>query len=158
MSQTIVTHFRGNFAFLSNFYKTPVVYERRTFPSAEHAYQSAKTSDPKTKSQFTDHTLSSAEVKRLGGNIIMIPHWDTRKLFVMRDVLAAKFEPGTMMAALLLDTGDATLYHGNDHRDEFWGVHDLAENGRGGYGQNWLGKLLMHRRWELQESRGRLPL
>jgi hypothetical protein len=41
-----IDSFYGQYAFLSNFYPCEVEFEGDTYPSAEHAYQAAKTIDP----------------------------------------------------------------------------------------------------------------
>ena len=75
----------------------------------------------------------------------MCPDWREHNVQATRDVLVAKFEPGTHAAQALLATGSARLV---EHipvkgRDAFWG--DDSD----GSGQNMLGQLLMERRQRL---------
>jgi predicted NAD-dependent protein-ADP-ribosyltransferase YbiA (DUF1768 family) len=41
----MISPFKGQYDFLSNFYLAPVLYARRPYPTVEHAYQAAKTKD-----------------------------------------------------------------------------------------------------------------
>lgn len=40
-----IDKFDNEFAFLSNFYSSPIVYEGIEYPTVEHAFQAAKTFD-----------------------------------------------------------------------------------------------------------------
>jgi N-glycosidase YbiA len=70
--------------------------------------------------------------------------WEEVKVEVMRGFLQQKFSDPDLRK-LLLDTGDAELVE-HTTRDKFW-----ADAGDGS-GQNWLGKLLMEVRSELQKE------
>ncbi len=78
--------------------------------------------------------------------------WEQIRLEVMHTILAAKFAPGTALAASLEATGTAELVEGNNWNDHFWGV---CRN----HGRNWLGKTLMRVRDENRAvAPGALPL
>ena len=62
----------------------------------------------------------------------------------MRFALKLKFQD-KILRELLLETGDAILEEGNIWHDFFWGVDASSR-----YGENWLGKLLMELRDNLQ--------
>lgn len=53
-----INHFRGNYAFLSNFAPFSVFFEGVYYPSTENAYQAAKTTNLELRKEF--------EVIRLG--------------------------------------------------------------------------------------------
>jgi hypothetical protein len=128
-----VKSFRNELAFLSNFYASPLVYEGQHYPSAEHAYQCAKTRDPSFVQQIR-HAESPVEAKRLGRIAPMRPDWEAVKLDVMEAVLRAKFEDPAL-AFKLAATGELPLEEKNSWGDRFWGTTN-------GVGRNHFGRLL----------------
>jgi len=60
----------------------------------------------------------------------------------MREILTERFKVGTTLAQQLIATGNAKLEEGNWWGDTFWGTCN-------GKGQNWLGKILMEIRNQL---------
>ncbi len=147
MNETIIA-FQGNYRFLSNFYMAPIVFEGLTYPSAEHAYQAAKTDDPDIKERFTV-LRNPGTAKQIGKTLPLKEGWD--RVATMRKVVDVKFEPQgyLLLDVALLNLSDVTLYHGNDHHDNFWGgcnCEDCADRPH----RNMLGLLLMQRRLELQ--------
>lgn len=130
-----VTSFRGEYGFLSNFYKAKTFYGGVEFPTSEHAYQAAKSTDERIWRYFA--TLETpGEAKRCGKMIDCQPGWDEIKVDVMIAVLRSKFSDEHLMDKLVA-TGDAELIEGNTWKDTFWGVYR-------GKGENRLGKLLMY--------------
>jgi ribA/ribD-fused uncharacterized protein len=127
------------FAFLSNFYRWPIEWEGRTWPTTEHAYQAAKLNPSLANSteqqEMIQHCASPALAKRLGRRIEMRSDWDAVKLEIMRELLWIKFSD-PILRKKLRATGNTELIEGNWWNDTFWGVCD-------GVGQNWLGRLLM---------------
>ncbi len=82
--------------------------------------------------------------KRRGRAIRLRPDWrGNHDLTVMRIGLKHKFGRCTEPGRFLMATGDAELIEGNPWRDDYWGTYQ-------GRGRNYLGKLLMVRRLELQ--------
>jgi predicted NAD-dependent protein-ADP-ribosyltransferase YbiA (DUF1768 family) len=63
----------------------------------------------------------------------------------MRELLRQKFAKPSILADRLIDTGNCQLIEGNYWGDTFWGVCK-------GKGENWLGKLLMEIRAEIQNK------
>jgi ribA/ribD-fused uncharacterized protein len=137
---TVIDDFRGEYAFLSNFYSSPVWMLSRRYRTVEHAYQAAKTLDLEQR-EIIREAATPAQAKRLGRKVIVRSGWDSVKLRVMLYLLRRKFAKGTEMADALEGTGDAKLVEGNWWGDTFWGVC-------GGVGENHLGKLLMQIREE----------
>lgn len=142
----IITEFQGEYRWLSNFWPAIVVLDGVQYPSVEHAYMAAKSTDPAWRA-FCAATQSAGKVKRASKNIQLVPAWDTTKVSVMAGLLRQKFsvEP---LRGLLLSTGDTLLQEGNRWGDRFWGV-DLRSTPP--VGQNILGRLLMNVRSELEE-------
>ena len=68
--------------------------------------------------------------------------WESVKLGVMLDAVAAKFTQHDDLRALLLSTGDAKLVEHTEN-DDYWGD---------GSGQNRLGRLLMQVRDQLRST------
>lgn len=129
-----IDSFTGEYRFLSNFYPIDVVYGDITFPSAEHAYVAAKTTDFVLKKEIAA-IKHPGEVKRFGRQIDLRSDWDTVKVHEMCKILEVKFSDPVLWIKLQ-ETAPAYLEEGNTWGDRFWGTCD-------GIGQNHLGKLLM---------------
>jgi ribA/ribD-fused uncharacterized protein len=132
----VINSFSGEYRFLSNFWLVPVTYEGITYPSAEHAYQAAKSLDPVIREVFF-MLDSPSEAKRMGQQIIVRPDWNEVRINVMRDIVTAKFEQNDHMMRLLMETKGYHLIEGNTWGDTFWGQSPI------GNGRNELGKILM---------------
>lgn len=129
-----IDRFTGKYRFLSNFWPCEVPYDGVMWPSAEHAYQAAKTEDTVQKALIA--TLTTAgQAKRMGRRVTMRPDWNEIKLDVMLDIVHAKFFGNVGLGHMLVDTSDARLVEGNDWGDRFWGVCN-------GEGRNHLGLIL----------------
>jgi ribA/ribD-fused uncharacterized protein len=140
----MISRFSGEYRWLSNFFSSPLVFNGIEYPTAEHAYQAAKTIVPAELAQIAQ-ARTPGQAKRLGSKCTLRPDWLEVRLDTMRDVLRAKFSRPEL-ALLLLDTGDSYLQEGNCWGDTFWGVCD-------GQGENNLGRLLMALRTELTAAR-----
>lgn len=141
----MIDRFRGNYAFLSNFYPSPIVYGGGEYPTVEHAYQAAKAIKDSDIESIRLAT-SPADAKQRGRWLRGIkPDWDEIKINVMRSLIRRKFDTGSALAMRLLETGDEELVEGNTWGDTFWGV--CREKG-----DNWLGQLLMEQRTRLKRS------
>lgn len=141
---TAITVFTGEYRFLSNFYQCPVHYLKRTWPSAEHAYQAAKSLRPEDHERIF-HASTPGEAKRLGRQVALRPDWESRKLGIMAAIVERKFSENPDLRARLLETGDRELVEGNTWGDRFWGVYR-------GEGRNELGKILMEVRTQLRSE------
>lgn len=132
-----IKQFTGKYAFLSNFYPATVTYEGDTYPTAEHAFQAAKTIDPAERAMIRAKP-TPGKAKAAGRKVTLRPHWEAVKVAVMRQVVAAKFEQHPDLMDQLMSTGIDELEEGNHWNDRFWGV-DI----RTGKGLNELGNILM---------------
>ena len=135
-----IKNFFDAYAFLSNFYHSPVKYRNLIYLNAEAAFQAQKESCEKDKEQYT--RMNPAQAKLAGRNCNLREDWEEIKEQTMYEIVKAKFTQNEALARLLLATGDAYLEEGNWWHDTTWGVCN-------GVGQNKLGKILMRVREEL---------
>jgi len=131
-----IDRFSGYNRFLSNFWRCYVKYRGVTYLSAEHAYQAAKVGKGKPGFQAIVNAKTPGEAKRLGGQVMLPPNWDDRRLEIMAEIVACKFTQNKELARRLVETGDEELIEGNTWGDNYWGVCN-------GQGRNMLGAILM---------------
>ena len=136
----MITEFKGEYRWLSNFHPCIIMYEGLEFQSVEAAYQAMKTLDPEIRKMFTTYDASTA--KREGRKIKVRENWNAIKKSIMAELLLIKFQIPELRDKLLA-TGDEELVEGNWWNDTYWGVCN-------GVGENHLGKLLMATRLYLQ--------
>lgn len=135
----------NEYAFLSNFYASPLRLQGHKFRTGEHAFQAWKAKSQKTFEDIRTSPTPSA-AKAAGRTCVLRPDWERVKYDVMTQVVRVKFHPTSRLAEELVATGDALLVEGTYWYDTVWGV-DLTR--RGYRGNNWLGRILMARRAEL---------
>lgn len=138
----MITKFRKEYFFMSNFYPCFVTYKGITYTTSEAAYQAQKTLDNAERREFSKLDPNSAKEK--GQTVNKRPDWDKIKLEEMYYICKTKFIQNPKLGKLLLETKDEELIEGNDWDDTFWGVCN-------GVGENHLGKTLMKIRDELKE-------
>ena len=131
---TRIAGFFGQYRFLSNFEPCQVYFEGIMFPSAENAYQAAKTLDRDKRFIFVSATPSQA--KKLGNNLELRPNWESNKYFIMRDIVRHKFDSNYSLFSDLMATKGKALIEKNHWNDTFWGQN--LDN----KGDNNLGKIL----------------
>jgi len=136
MDMTPIVSFRNEYRFLSNFYKCSINIGKILYPSAEHAYVAHKTTDIAMRRALAKIN-EPHEVKKLGRGIRLDKKWHNEKIFIMHDIVMAKFSQNPQLRDQLIDTGDRILVEGNTWKDQFWGESPL------GVGGNHLGKILM---------------
>ncbi len=140
----MINGFYGQYEFLSNFYCWPIVWKGMVLPSAEHVYQSEKTTDDSEREAIYC-SITPAKAKHFGSPKKLKhlkPDWSTIKETVMLEVLRAKFSDPELKT-LLLKTDNERLIEKNWWGDTYWGVYN-------GYGKNRLGELLMKVREEFR--------
>ena len=140
-----IDSFRGEHSFLSNMSESPVELSGVKYPTVEHAFQAAKTTDPAERAKILS-AKTPAEAKKIGRTLTLRKDWNQMREEVMEKALRAKFEQNPELKKRLINTGDTELIEGNTWGDTFWG----QVNGKG---QNKLGKLLMKIRKELLEGK-----
>lgn len=143
----MIEKFTGQYAFLSNFYASPITYEGIIYPTVEHAFQAAKTDDPEIR-KIIAAKAKPGQAKYAGGRRGIIKDfdfnaWEAKKVAVMEACVRAKFQHPELRAQLK-DTGDQELQEGNHWNDTFWGVSLKT-----GKGKNHLGRILMKIRDEI---------
>ena len=138
-----IDHFRGEYAFLSNFWEVPVTYMGLTYGRNEAAFQAQKCMTEAEKKEFTQ--LRPSASKKHGRRIQLRPDWEEVKVGIMEEIVRAKFTQNEDMKWRLIGTGDAYLEEGNTWHDICWGV-----DAKTGEGRNHLGKILMKVREELR--------
>ena len=136
-----ITSFTGPSRFLSNFFECTVHYDGIEFPSAEHAYQAAKSNDIRVMTRIAS-LKTPGEAKRVGRKILIQKNWENIRADVMYSIVQNKFFNNAVLGAKLMATSPAQLIEGNEWGDTFWGVCDDT-------GENNLGKILMKVRTEL---------
>jgi hypothetical protein len=141
MSEAILG-FSGKYRFMSNFSASEVELDGLGYPTVEHAYQAAKTSDATERRRIREAD-SPSKAKKLGQQVKLRADWEEVKLQIMEDLLIQKFSDPALKQKLL-DTGEAYLEETNTWGDKFWGVCK-------GNGKNHLGKILMKIRKSLGE-------
>ena len=139
-----IARFAGDYAFLSNFHPSEVVLDGATYAPVEHAFQAAKSADPRQRAAIRQ-APSPRLAKGLGRSVELMPGWEARRVGVMRSLLVDKFARHRELKEALLATGERELVEGNHWGDRFWGVCD-------GAGENRLGRLLMEVRAGLAAS------
>lgn len=127
--------FEGEYRFLSNFYGCEVKHGGIVYPSAEHAYQASKSSDPDVRKQIASLS-TAAEAKKAGRKIEMYTGFKENKVNIMRNIVFKKFRQNHDLNLLLCQTGNAFLCECNWWHDTFWGVCN-------GKGRNMMGHILM---------------
>jgi ribA/ribD-fused uncharacterized protein len=140
---------RGEYRFLSNFYRANVVFEDVVYPTAEHAYQAAKTIIPAQR-EIILHCSTPGAAKREGRLVTLREDWDQIKLDVMKKILESKFQDASLRTRLK-QTITEELVEGNDWHDNFWGICSPCAlcTSQGKVGENMLGQLLMDLRAHL---------
>lgn len=139
----MINNFRDEYAFLSNFFEAPVVFNGLQYKNNEAAFQSAKTRDLGIRMRFAK--LDPSQAKAQGRALMLRPDWEQVKLQIMHQICYSKFTFNPELGEKLLATGNEYLEEGNTWGDTFWGTVN-------GHGQNWLGKILMRVREELRQG------
>ena len=146
----VVTEFRGDYAFLSNYdVHKAFLWRNEWFTSGEQAFAYAKTFYPKShQSELAGaigvnilNAKSPGAAKKLGRSVPLdLTIWDGgHKVAIMREIVHAKFSGVPEYAGKLINTGAMMLVEGNDWNDTFWGRCN-------GKGLNTLGVILMEER------------
>ena len=139
----MINKFKGDYEFLSNFSDSAILYNGYLYPTAEHAFQAAKTLNLKEQEKVREAPTPS-QAKRIGRKVQLRSDWEKIKEGVMYDIVRLKFVSNPKLAKKLLETEDNLLVEGNTWGDTYWGVCNST-------GKNKLGQILMTVRKELLE-------
>lgn len=141
----MISEFKDEHFFLSNFFICSVTYNGATYSNNEACFQAQKTLDIKQRKQF--ESLDPLEARELGKKITIRPDWDSVKDQIMKEICQAKFDRNPELKESLVLTGHAPIIENNNWEDTYWGVVD-------GKGLNKLGKILMEIRDGYQTNIG----
>ena len=139
-----------NIEFLRNDYESSdedagIILAGISYPTVEHAYQAAKTSDRNIREKIGEASVKKA--KMIGRSAPLIDGWKSKRLVIMETLVRQKFFADDVLQDQLIETGDAPLLMVRDD-DAFWGCS------ADGDGKNHLGKILEKVRAEAQLIRG----
>ena len=153
VGENVIAPFVEESSFLSNFHLVPgkMTFMGFDVPTAEHAYQMMKTIDLNDRAWIALQP-TAYKAKRAGSpqglngrKIILRPDWEIVKVYIMEQVVRAKFFQHAGLAKMLLMTGDSHLVEMNWWGDDTWGwCH------KKGGGTNFLGHILETIRDELR--------
>ena len=144
--------FQSEYAYLSNMYKTNIVYEGNTYKTSEHLY-SAEYAKYHERLDLIESIIAAEDgfaAKRLIKHIKQNDTWDNVKYKVMRKIIALKFEQNESIRDKLLAT-QGFLYEATKDMDFGCGltlgqIKDI--NKKGIKGKNMLGIILAEYRDE----------
>ncbi len=145
IKEGVIKFYRSSneYGFLSNLYKSPILFEGREFPTVEHAYQFGKYED----SEIREWVMKAPQPYLVAIVSHSLPHWDVVsnwseiKKQRMYEILKVKFKDPDLRKRLI-NTKNAVLVE-DSSTDSIWGI------GKKGTGRNLLGKLLMKVRKEI---------
>ena len=143
----MIKNFEGEYAFLSNFYFSPMIIDNVVYTTNEHYFQAMKSLNPKER-QAIVLAPTPGKAKYLGRKVSLRKDWEDIKEEVMLTGLRHKFSNPELRKKLLA-TGNEELIEGTTWHDNYWGICDCETCG--GQGKNRLGKLLMQVREELAD-------
>lgn len=136
-----IKEFRGDYKFLSNFYRSSVEYNHIIYPTSEHLYQALKSIDKDLRLKIS-LLKTPEEAKKFGQTLELRYAWDLMKISVMEMCLSLKFDQNPKLKNLLIETNPRILIDGNYWHDNFWG-NCFCEQCSNITGENQLGLLLM---------------
>lgn len=138
----MITSFKDDYEFLSNFYPCKITIAGYTFPSVENAYQAMKCANPNDYAQFIN--IGPAEAKKLGRKVQLRSDWEQIKYNVMRQLLDLKFQDKVLLK-MLQDTAPESIVEGNYWHDNYWGICQ-CDKCKDKIKYNHLGELLQRKR------------
>lgn len=156
-NRPVVMCFDGEYAFLSNFYDSPIEFitvdgKKMIAPTVEHAFQAEKAMFSQEQEAIINAT-TPGKAKRLGRHVLLRPDWEDVKDEVMEEFVSRKFQIPELRDKLLA-TGDVNLVEGNHWHDNHFGICycEKCINNPVVDGKNKLGTILMKVRNEIKNS------
>lgn len=147
----MITEFDGKYAFLSNFFYSPFVFDDVIYPTNEHFFQAMKTLSQEERRKIAE-AKTPGVAKRMGRQVQLREDWEEVKENVMRLGVGLKFKAHPGLAKKLVETGDAYLIEGNSWHDNTWGSCFCSKCAAIS-GKNLLGQILMEEREKLTHDR-----
>lgn len=142
----IIDVFDGRYAFLSNFYEHPFMFDGKVYLTAEHAFQAMKATNEYDR-QLIANAKTPGQAKRLGRKIRLREDWEQVKEIYMLDIVRAKFADPEL-GQRLINTTPSYLIEGTTWHDNTWG-NCTCERCKNIEGKNYLGKILMSVRQDI---------
>lgn len=136
-----ISFFKDEFAFLSNFYPSSIIWKGTKWPTVEHAYQASKSRCPDYEEKIR-RAETPGIAKKLGRKAPLQKNWEEIKVPLMTELVFLKFEQNLDLRDKLLGTNLAKLVEGNYWHDNFWGSC-FCSGCKDIEGQNMLGIILM---------------
>jgi predicted NAD-dependent protein-ADP-ribosyltransferase YbiA (DUF1768 family) len=115
----MIKEFQRDYRWLSNFASAEVVLDGIKYVSVEHAYMSAKSSDPLWKAFCADAKNKPGDVKRKSRTIDLRSDWEEVKLSIMEECVRQKMNQEPYRSKLLA-TGKQYIQEGNTWNYVFW--------------------------------------
>lgn len=135
----LITRFRDEYYFLSNFYPVDFTVDGIMYNSAEHAYQAATCLNP-IDAERIRNAPTPAIARSMVAALLSNPIGREQQKFTqMLGILTLKFDKPRLMLALQ-NTRDRDIIHRNNWHDTYWGTCTCSEHN--GSGSNMLGYLL----------------
>lgn len=128
--------FRGDRAFLSNFYPAPVC----GYATVEHAFQATKAAREVDR-LFVASAATPGEAKRRGRRIAMRPDWPRMRVAAMDFFVREKFARHSELTTQLILVPDVVIVEWNTWHDMDWGQCTCPQH-IGQQGSNYLGLIL----------------
>ena len=147
----MINVFDGDYAWLSNFAYSPFECDGWWYPTVEHYFQAAKTTDINEYEGIVA-AATPGQAKRLGRRVTLRPDWEKVKDQIMLDAVRLKFTQNDDLRVALLATGDEYLEEGNWWHDNIWG-NCKCDRCKNIEGRNMLGEILMKVREELKNDK-----
>ncbi len=117
----VIDAFAGEYLFLSNFAAAPTPHRGWLYPTSEHAFAAAKTTDAAAIAAIRE-TRDPARAKRIGRAAPLVEGWEAGgKFAAMDEVVRAKFDNNPELAGRLVATQGCLLVEGNTWHDQIWG-------------------------------------
>src|SRR5581483_5599242 len=142
-----INFYTPKFYVFNNFSAHAIEFRGKLYPTAEHAYQAAKCTDPEgleairnARSPLQAKTLANETYKAARD-----PDWSNKKLAVVEEILRTKLAQHPEAQEALRESGDEAIVE-DSPTDYVWGA------GSDGTGQNMFGKVWMKIRDEEEQS------
>jgi hypothetical protein len=132
----------GQYGFMSNFYKSEIIYNGKIYPTVEHFFQAHK-AVAEQDHEFIRKSPNPGSAKKIGNSIQLRDNWEQIKDKIMLLGLMCKFTQNKDLADNLIATGTNYLEEASP-TDNYWGKVN-------GIGRNQLGIGLMKVRELLNE-------
>ena len=139
-----ILFYGGTKYFLSNFSSFKVRWRDFEWMTSEHAYQAAKFDDPEIVDKIKS-AISAYDAKKIAqaNRAKAMKNWPEIKMAIMEEILRAKLARHPYIQRKLFESGQREIVE-NSPTDSFWG------RGPDWKGQNWLGRIWMKLRAEMQ--------